>query len=456
VTTENKSTDTTTTTGGTGGGTGGGGGGGGSSVTVTLTAPADASLLVDITTSVTVTFSAAMNASTLTVNTNTACSGSIQVSDTNFATCIPLTGTVGGSGTTFTITPAANLSTTSIYKVRVTSAAKDLLGTAVTAYAHTTGFTTDKYVSTVATIGTGAIDSPFGVVVDSSDNIYVSTNDHKIKKITQAGVVTVLAGSGTAGSTDATGAAASFNLPRHMAMDASNNIYVTEQGNHRIRKVTPAGVVTTVAGSTSGYADGTGAAAKFNLPYGIVIDSNGDLIVGEQLGCRIRKVTTAGVVTTIAGNGTCAVVDGTGAGAQFGQITGMVRVGNDIFVADNRTLRFVNITSNPGLTQTAFGASGVSGYIDGVGTASRFSTTYGLATDGSNRLYIADSGNNVMRTTLAAIGSTTTTFAGSTSGFQDGPLNTAKFATPAGMARSPVTGALYFVEQTGYRLRRIN
>ena len=133
--------------------------------------------------------------------------------------------------------------------------------------------------------------------------------------------ITTLAGrAGSAGSADGTGSAARFYYPRGVAVDSAGNVYVADTGNHTIRKVTPAGVVTTLAGlaGSSGSADGTGSAARFNYPPGVAVDSAGNVYVADTGNHTIRKVTPAGVVTTLAGlAGSSGSADGTGSAARF-------------------------------------------------------------------------------------------------------------------------------------------
>src|SRR2546422_530108 len=146
---------------------------------------------------------------------------------------------------------------------------------------------------------------PFGVATDSSGNVYVAdSNNHTIRKITPAGVVTTLAGlAGYSGSADGTGSAARFYNPYGVATDSSGNVYVADNNNHTIRKITPAGVVTTLAGlaGINGSADGTGSAARFNYPVGVATDSSGNVYVADTFNHTIRQITPAGVVTTLAG-----------------------------------------------------------------------------------------------------------------------------------------------------------
>ena len=163
--------------------------------------------------------------------------------------------------------------------------------------------TTNGTVSTFAGSGTAAlIDGtgtaasfyyPYGIAIDAAGNLYVADErNNAIRKITSSGVVTTLAGSGSVGSADGTGAAASFSNPTGVAVDSAGNIYVTDVGNNEIRKITPAAVVTTVAGSAkSGFADGTGAAAEFEYPYGLSIDPKGNIYVSDQGNEKIRKIT---------------------------------------------------------------------------------------------------------------------------------------------------------------------
>jgi sugar lactone lactonase YvrE len=146
---------------------------------------------------------------------------------------------------------------------------------------------------------------PYGVAVDSAGNVYVAdTWNYTIRKVTPGGVVTTLAGlAGTGGSTDGTGSAARFNYPSGVAVDSAGTVYVADRGNHTIRKVTPGGAVTTLAGLADSYgsADGTGSAARFDSPRGVAVDSAGNVYVADYYNNTIRKVTPGGVVTTLAG-----------------------------------------------------------------------------------------------------------------------------------------------------------
>ena len=142
------------------------------------------------------------------------------------------------------------------------------------------------------TSSTAKFDHPFGLATDSFGNIYVADSwNHKIRKITPAGVVITLAGS-TQGFADGLGTAAKFNFPQGVATDASDNIYVADSANNRIRKITPAGVVSTLAGSDlQGFADGIGTSAQFFLPIGVATDASSNVYVTDQFNNKIRKIS---------------------------------------------------------------------------------------------------------------------------------------------------------------------
>ncbi len=300
-------------------------------------------------------------------------------------------------------------------------------------------------VSTIAGSGaTGSADgigtvasfyNPTGVAVDSSSNIYVAdTYNNKIRKImpstigstnstgaasTTAGfIVTTLAGSGTAGSADGTGTAASFNFPFGIALDSSGNLYVADYGNSKIRMITPAGVVSTLAGTgIAGHSDGISNTASFNYPYGVAIDSSGNVYVADTYNYKIRKITSSGIVSTLAGSGIQSNIDGTGTAASFNYpFAVVVDSFNNIYVADYGNNLIRKITS-AGVVSTLAG-SGSAGSADGTGASASFNHPTGVALDSFNNIYVADYGNNLIRKINSAVDSTTnsgvvSTFAGS-------------------------------------------
>jgi sugar lactone lactonase YvrE len=189
--------------------------------------------------------------------------------------------------------------------------------------------------------------APMGIAIDANDNIFVVDDlNSSIRKITPAGVVTTLAGSGSVGSADGTGTAASFSSPFSIVIDGSGNLYVTDAGNFKIRKITQAGVVTTFAGTgVAGFADGPVATASFNSPAGITIDATGNFWITDRINGRIRMITPAGFVYTLAGNGANASVDGIGNFSSFSNPLGIdADAGGVLIVVDNATNKIRKIT----------------------------------------------------------------------------------------------------------------
>jgi DNA-binding beta-propeller fold protein YncE len=252
-----------------------------------------------------------------------------------------------------------------------------------------------------------------GIALDSAGNIYVSDSAaNKIYKISN-GIAQVLAGSGAPGFLNGQGAAATFYNPGGIAIDSLGNIYVGDSKNNSVRKISPAGFVTTLAGSgVAGFADGVGGSAKFNLTNGVAVDSAGNVYVADNLGNRIRKIDTSSNVTTLAGSGVSGYADGQGINAQFYYPTGVAvdSVGN-VYVTDqgNNLIRKIDTSTNV----TTFAGSTI-GFANGQGTAAKFNNPYGVAVDLTGNVYIADEGNNRIRkidtssnvTTFASFSST--------------------------------------------------
>ena len=213
------------------------------------------------------------------------------------------------------------------------------------------------------------------------------------------GTVTTFAG-GAKGSADGTGADARFYRPRGVAVDGDGNVYVADNENHTIRKITPAGVVTTLAGTagSSGSADGTGAAARLTSPFGVAVDGDGNVYVADSSNHTIRKITPAGVVTTLAGTaGSSGSADGTGADARLRYPYGVAVDGDgNVYVADNSNHTIRKITP-AGVVTTWAGTYPERGFSDGRGPFARFQNPYGVAVDGDGNVYVADSSNHAIR-----------------------------------------------------------
>ncbi len=312
------------------------------------------------------------------------------------------------------------------------------------------------------TDGTGSaarFNLPRGVAVDGSGNLYVADyNNHTIRKVTPAGVVTTLAGSaGSPGSADGTGSAARFNGPSGVAVDGSGNLYVADRSNHTIRKVTPAGVVTTLAGSaeSSGAANGTGSTARFNGPLSVAVDGSGNLYVTDYNNHTIRKVTPAGVVTTHAGSaGNPGSANGTGSFARFRYPVGVaVDSSGNLYVADtyNHTIRKVTPAR---VVTTLAGSAGNLGGADGTDRDARFNHPRGVALDGSGNLYVTDSyGRTIRKVTPAGV---VTTLAGDFFiwGNADGTGSAARFRFLYGVVVDS-NGNLYVADRDNHTIRKV-
>lgn len=287
-------------------------------------------------------------------------------------------------------------------------------------------------------VGMGAqLYAPHDLDTDSSGNIYVADDaNHRIRKISPAGVVTTLAGSGALSYLDGSGTAASFRRPISVALDAQSNVYVADFENNRIRKITPAGVVTTVAGSGSAASvDGVGTLASFAHPVSLRFDTNGNLYVLDYSSHSIRKMDLGGNVTTFAGSGSAGFMDGQGTYAGFAEPCGLtVDAQNNLYIADRANHAIRKVT--PGGLVSTLAGNGGSGYVDGLGTQAFFFRPDAIAIDSKGFLYIADSSNNVIRKITP--GGLVTTLAGSGSaGNQNGKGAVASFSTPSGVAVGP-------------------
>ena len=335
---------------------------------------------------------------------------------------------------------------------------------------------------------------PFGLAVDSAGSLYVADGgNNNLRKITpslSAGqtnwVVSTIAGSaGSYGSDDGTGAAALFNYPNGIAVNAAGALGVADTFNNTVREVTPSvsgghtnWVVSTMAGLAggSGSADGSGAAAGFFNPFGLAVDGAGNVYVADSGNDTIRQITpnlsagqTNWVVSTLAGSaGNDGSDDGTGSAALFSNPLGLAadKAGN-LYVADNwnATIRRLMPSVLAGRTNwvvsTIAGSPGNTGSTDGTGSAARFAGPVGIAADRAGNLYVADADNCTIRRLTPSVSAgltnwTVTTIAGwpGIAGSDDGTGSSALFNYPGGIAVDE-TGNLFVADSSNNAIRGI-
>ena len=278
---------------------------------------------------------------------------------------------------------------------------------------------------------------PQGVAVDPTGRIFIADTDNRTIRLLAGGQVTTVAGiAGVPGFVDGPAASARFNNPEDLAVDPAGNVYVADTLNHSIRRITPDGVVSTFAGNgTAGYTDGPGAAARFDRPRGIARDEQGTLFVADERNHVIRAISSAGVVSTVAGlAGTSGFADGAGGAARFTlPVDVAVDAQGRVWVADagNQVLRRIAA----GVVTTVAGSPGSGGTADGAAGLARFYALGGVTVDGAGNAFVTDA-HRVRRVDSAG---TVTTLAGrldstGISGRRDGAGSEAEFNSPRGLA----------------------
>lgn len=343
-----------------------------------------------------------------------------------------------------------------------------------------------------------------GVAVDGVGNVYVAdTLNHTIRKISSNGTVTTIAGAaGYWGTADGIARDARFNRPQGVAIDSLGNIYVADTGNHVIRKVSATGLVSTVAGTTgaAGYVDDTGTAARFNGPQSLTVDTGGNLYVADTGNGRIRKITPAGVVTTLVPQMgffyqlSGIAVDAAGNVYVAGNAVHKVTPAGEVSVlVANVNARGITIDSTgqvyvylnddtigkispAGVLNTLAGTANQRGSTDGSGTAARFgaflpsapgsplppvltiSGSRGLAADSAGNIYVADTQNNTVRKiTAAAVVSTLAGYGQSgVQGAVDGTGSTARFGNFFSSVAVGPAGELYAADTSNHTIRKIS
>lgn len=310
--------------------------------------------------------------------------------------------------------------------------------------------------TTCAVSGTPTIESTAKDYTITATNSIGSTTAKINITVLNAYTETLFAGSTTSGNIDGTGSSAKFNTTRGMAFDASGNLYVGDRFNYSIRKISTAGVVTTFVGGLAGNLDGTGTAARLNYASGLVFDSSGNLYAADAMNGNIRKITSAGVVTIFAGSnagptaGTLGYLDGTGTGALFSGLYGItIDSSGNLYVAELSCIRKVTPAA---VVTTVAGSCTLSGNTDGTGTAARFQSLEDITIDTNGNLYVTGSFNNTVRKITSA-GVVTTLAGGSLTTGADGTGTAANFKYPRGIKFAP-DGNLY-VADDGNDIRKV-
>ncbi len=304
--------------------------------------------------------------------------------------------------------------------------------------------------------------SPWGFAVDSSGNIYIAdTFNHRIRKITSDGTVTSIAGQNSPGFSGDNGPAsfAQLNRPTSVAVDSAGNVYIADTSNHRMRKIDARGTITTVAGTgANGFAgdNGPASSAQLNLPESVAVDAGGNILVADTGNHRIRRISASGMITTIAGSDPGAGDNGPAARALLFQPSGVAfDTSGNLYIADSSNNRIRRVAIDGNITTVA--GTGSSGYSGDNGSAQRaqLNGPTGITFDRTGSLYIADTGNNVIR---RVAGGVITTVAGT--GVADntgdgGPALTATLYNPSAVAFDR-SGNMLIADSANNRIRVVN
>lgn len=307
----------------------------------------------------------------------------------------------------------------------------------------------------------------FGICIDKDGNLYIADSGNNcIRKINTDGVVSTFAGTGKAGNLDADRLSATFNSPTGICTDNNGNFYVADFLNHTIRKIDDEGIVTTLAGSGQpGFADGFADEAQFNFPRGIAIDGFGNLFVGDSWNHRIRKITPDGNVTTYAGGGNDigpdskgSCVDGPADKARFFTPCGVAcDLYGNVYIADalNHKIRKIdnygNVSTVAGTSESGWNNGG---YFDGDYKSAILNTPTELCISFDEDIYFSDTFGNRVRK-LSFDGTVTTVAGDGTPGFLDGNGTLSKFNYPRGITLDNAENKIYVIDSKNFKVRVI-
>ncbi|HXB12966.1 MAG TPA: T9SS type A sorting domain-containing protein [Bacteroidia bacterium] len=334
-----------------------------------------------------------------------------------------------------------------------------------------------QIISTIAGNGTGSfsgdggqataaeLDHPYGVFEDASGNIFIADQwNHRIRKITSAGVISTIAGTGSAGFSGDGGqaTAAHLNYPSQIYVDATGNVFIADEFNSCVRKINTSGVISTFAGmgGVASYSGdgGQATAAELNYCTDMTFDAVGNMYIADYTGQRIRKVNTSGVISTIAGTGTTGYSgdNGPATAADLNYPYGVaINAAGDIFFSDRYNNRIRKIDAAGTITTIA--GTGAATYTgdNGPATAATVNNCYKVNLDATGNIYIADFGNSAIR--KIDLSGTITTIAGTIVGGYSGdggPATNAELAQPGGVFVNS-GGDVFIGDANNYRVRMI-
>lgn len=364
------------------------------------------------------------------------------------------------NGTTWTdLANGATYSGVNTSTLLITGATSSLNGNQ---YRYTSTDNGGTATSNAATLTVAAIFFPFatGIAIDASGNLYVTdSSTNTVQKINSASQVTLVAGaSGTSGSANGTGAAATFNQPGGVASAGDATLTIADTANGMIRRVTSGGVVTTFAGSATvrGNVDGVGTAATFSSPAGIALDPSGRLVVADSMNNTIRAITPGGAVSTLAGSASeSGTADGTGGAARFNHPVGVaVDSAGNAYIADSTNNTIRKVTSS-GVVTTFAGLAGIAGIQDGDGPGALFNGPQGVALDSAGNVYVADTGSSTIR--KISPGGSVITLAGlpGVAGLKDSVRDDAWFNKPQALVVDGA-GTVYVADTGNAAIRRVS
>jgi sugar lactone lactonase YvrE len=303
--------------------------------------------------------------------------------------------------------------------------------------------------------------NPSGVAIDSTGNLFIAdTENHRVRKVSSSGVITTVAGGGEYGPYSGPATSARLYNPSGVAIDSAGNLFIADTGNYSIRKVSTSGIITTIAGNGSGgYSgdDGSATSAQLNSPAGVAVDSVGNIFIADKYNNRIRKVSS-GIITTVVGNGTEGFSgdNGPATSAQLFNPNGVaIDSAGNLFIVDTRNNRIRKVSSSGIITTIAGGGDNRLLGDGGPATLASLSWPNGAAVDSAGAIFIADSLGRSIRK-VSSLGIITTVAGNGTEGFSGdgGPATSAQLAQPSGVAVDS-TGAIFIADRANSRIRQV-